>query len=347
MNRYATAVGVFVSVLVLTVGVVAVGGVVFDEEVPEQAELETSHWRLDNVQPTGATEGGVIEMDSAGSTKRVLVHVGTPASSSGSLLEDIPLQGSAEAVTTGSAAGRERSVSALLSTLVANGHEVEFYSQPSRSGSFDDTPTVGDELADADAFVTTAPTALSNEERGAVTDFAAAGGRVFVGADPGEARGVGDLVSDVGVYQETGYLFNIDENDQNYLSIFAEPTGDAVVTEDVDRVVLRGAAPVGQFGAGPTLVTDSETEHSTTQQADTYGVAALADNVTVVGDSSFLQPENAYRADNNVLIGNLADYLVTGTVNEAATGRLGADTGSGMPGNGGAQSPARNVSRAP
>ena len=38
--------------------------------------------------------------------------------------------------------------------------------------------------------------------------------------------------------------------------------------------------------------------------------------MAVIGDTSFLNPENAYRADNNVLIGNVADFLVEGNVSE-------------------------------
>ncbi|QSG13210.1 putative secreted protein [Halapricum desulfuricans] len=345
MNRYMTAVGVFVSVLLLTVGAVTVAGYVLAEETPEQPGIETDQWQLDNVQPDGATEGGAIEMASTGASKTVVVHLGTPSSSSSSVLDGIPLQGVDRAITTGSAAGRERAVTTLLSTLVSNGHEVEFYTGSAGSGSFGDTPTLADDLTDADAFLTTAPTALSTTERETVTAFADAGGRVFVGADPGEARGVADLGSAVGIYQETGYLYNVVRNDQNYLSIFAEPAGSSSLTEGVERAVFRGAAPIDQSGTGPALVTGGETELSTTQRADAYGVAAVFGNVSVVGDTSFLQPENAYRADNNVLIGNVADFLVTGTVSETAVGRLGDDGGTTLPGNGGMQPPGGNVTQ--
>jgi hypothetical protein len=337
MNRYGTLLGVFVAVVVLVVGAVAVGGLVFAEETPEQADLQTSQWRLDNVSPDGAPTGGDIVIESDASEKTVVVHVGTPTSSGSSLLSGVPLQGVDEAVTTGSAAGLERSVGTLLSTLVADGHEVEFYSQTSGQTSFGETPALSDELADADAFVTTAPTALSGDDRDAVTTFAGAGGRVFVGADPGEARGVVDLGSNRGIYQETGYLYNVAENDQNYLSIFAEPGASSNLTEGIERVVFRGAAPIGHSGADPAFVSGAETELTTTQRADAYGVAAVADNVTVVGDTSFLRPENAYRADNNVLIGNVADYLVTGQVNET---RLREASGEQRPpGDGGLRPP--------
>lgn len=337
MSRYGTLLGVFVGVVLLVVGAVAVGGLVFADESPEQAELDTSQWRLDNVSPDGATEGGEVVMESSEPTKTVVVHVGTPTGSGSSVLSDVPLQGVDGAITTGSAAGLERSVGTLLSTLVANGHEIEFYTGTGGRASFGEMPALSDDLADADAFVTTAPTALSDDDRNAITTFAGAGGRVFVGADPGQARGVVELGSNTGIYQETGYLYNVADNDQNYLSIFAEPGGSSSLTDGIERLVFRGAAPIGHAEADPVFVSGAETELTTTQRADTYGVAAVSDNVSVVGDTSFLRAENAYRADNNVLIGNVADYLVTGEVNET---RLQETGGERLPpGSGGLQPP--------
>jgi hypothetical protein len=51
--------------------------------------------------------------------------------------------------------------------------------------------------------------------------------------------------------------------------------------------------------------------------------------VTAVGDTSFLSRENAYDADNEVLIGNLADFLVTGDKAEGAPKPPGADAPNG------------------
>ncbi|QGN07766.1 hypothetical protein Hrd1104_10965 [Halorhabdus sp. CBA1104] len=339
MNRYVTALGVFLAVLVVTVGTATVGGVVLTEETPDQPGLETSQWQLDNVQPDSASEAGAIEMASTEATNTVVVHVGTAQGSGGSVLDGIPLQGAEKAITTGSAAGRERAVTTLLSTLVDNGHDVTLYTGSTSTNSFGESPTLADELADADAFLTTAPSALSAADRETVTDFADAGGRVFVGADPGEARGVTDIGAAIGIYQETGYLYNVAENDQNYLSIFAEPTGASGLTDGVEQVVFRGAASIGHAERTPALVVEPNAERSTTQRTATYGVAAVSENVAIVGDTSFLQPENAYRADNNVLIGNVADYLVTGTVNESAREQLGESSDRAVPGNGGVQSP--------
>ena len=306
--------GVFVVVFAMTVGLVAAAGVIVGDSQPEQADIQTDQWQLDNVTPDGAEEGGEIAMDSDEASKTVLVHLGTQTTGSGTGIQ-LPLQSEDRAITTGSPAGLERSVGALASTLAANGHEVEFYTQSaSGQGSFGQQASLSDDLADADAFVTVEPASLSTDERADVNTFAEEGGRVFVGADPGQARGVIELGSDLGIYQETGYLYNVAENDQNYLSIFAEPSGSSPVTDGVDRLVFRGAAPIGQFEDGPAFSTEAQL--TTTQQTGTFGVGAVDGNMAVIGDTSFLNPENAYRADNNVLIGNVADFLVEGNVSE-------------------------------
>jgi hypothetical protein len=325
MTRYGMLLGVFAVVFGLTVGGVAAGGFVLDDGMSEQPEINTSQWKLDNVAPNGAEDGGDIVMESSEQSNTLVVHVPPSTTTSGSPLENIPLGGTDKAITTGSAAGSERSVGALVSTLVANGHEVEFYGQSSRSAR---TSSLSDELSDADAFVTVGPTALSSGDRESLNTFADEGGRVFVGANPGQATGVVDFGSERGIYQSIGYLYNVAENDQNYLSIFAESTGSSVLTDGIDRVVFRGAAPIGVNTSDPVLRSETGTELTTTQRTDTYGVAAVDGNVTVVGDTSFLSPENAYRADNNVLIGNVADFLVTGTVNETVFEQ---DTGTQQP----------------
>lgn len=316
MSRSSTLLGVFVVVFAVTVGAVAVGGFVLSDDTPEQASLDTSQWQLDNVSPAGADESGELTMDSEAETNTVLVHVEGTVDETDPLLDDVPLEDTNEAITTGGPAGPERSVEALLSTLIAHGHEVQFYSDEGPQDAFGEETGLSDELVDVDAFVTTDPAALSRDARASVDTFAAAGGRVFVGADPGQAEAVAELGSDEGIYQNTGFLYNMDENDQNYLSIFAEPTAPSELTAGIDRVVLRGGSPIATSDGTPLLIADENTELSTTQRTDAYGVGVVAGNLTVIGDTSFMAPENAYRADNNVLIANIADFLVTGEIEE-------------------------------
>jgi len=160
--------------------------------------------------------------------------------------------------------------------------------------------------------VTTNPGSLSATDIDTVASFAEAGGRTLIASDPGTAGALTELGSTAGIYGEAGYVYDMTNNDANYLSVLVESSGSSVLTNDVDEVVFRGAARVGAASGSEPLTTAETAQLSTTREAGTYGVAVRSGSVAAVGDSSFLAPENAYHADNNVLIGNLGDFLVTG-----------------------------------
>jgi len=101
------------------------------------------------------------------------------------------------------------------------------------------------------------------------------------------------------------------ENDLNYQRVYAEPTGNSSLTAGVDRAMFETVTPVGTAAAGGGVLRPSEgSQLSTTRAATDAPVLARDGGVVVVGDSDFLVPENTQRVDNDVLVGNLADFLV-------------------------------------
>ena len=80
----------------------------------------------------------------------------------------------------------------------------------------------------------------------------------------------------------------------------------------------------------PALTTAETSRLSTTQESGSYTVAVRSESLAVVGDSSFLAPENARRADNGVFIGNIADFLVSGDAPDVSFGPP-TGPGSGTP----------------
>jgi len=140
---------------------------------------------------------------------------------------------------------------------------------------------------------------------------------------PEQQGALTELGSTAGIYGEAGYVYDMTNNDANYLSVLVESSGSSVLTNDVDEVVFRGAARVGAASGSEPLTTAETAQLSTTREAGTYGVAVRSGSVAAVGDSSFLAPENAYHADNNVLIGNLGDFLVTGENPDVSFGPAG------------------------
>ncbi|ELZ37361.1 hypothetical protein [Halorubrum distributum] len=321
-----TTVGAFALVFLAVVGVAAVGGVVLDGGSPETDAVADDHWRLDTVEPETVSEGGEVEMESSEPSNTVVVHLGGAAAGLGGSSPILPIE-DGDAPTEadiGSLGGVRRGVAPLTAALVENGHEVRFY-----GGAFGAEP-LPSLLSDADAFVTTSPSALSATDADAVESFVEAGGRTLVTSDPGGTGALTDFGSPFGVYGKAGYVYDMEHNDANYLSVLGEPTGSGSLTEGVEEAVFRGAAPIGVAGGSTTFTTAKTSQLSTTRETGSYGVAVRSDSLAVFGDSSFLEPENAGRADNSVLIGNIADFLVTGPNPDVSFGP-GAGPGGAVP----------------
>lgn len=249
----------------------------------------------------------------------------------------------------------------LVDALVRGGHDVRFYSgngeSQSDSGAAASTSGLNETFRSADAFVVANPRrGYSTSERNGIEAFADAGGRVVVLGDPvGQAAPqssgieipIGgssdrppspgqptDIATQFGFSFGPGYLFDLGDNANNYKSIYGTPDSTGLLTDGVDRIVVREATPI-EIDAGATSVIETGTARlSSTRQADRYTIVARTGNVTAVGDTSLLKPATVSTADNNQFVSNLARFLVRGnkTAHTAATGPLGTE-----------QSPLRSV----
>ncbi|MFB6072846.1 MAG: DUF4350 domain-containing protein [Halobacterium sp.] len=214
----------------------------------------------------------------------------------------------------------------LVNALTEAGHTVKFY-RPERGPS---GRTLNATLRNADAFVSLAPAnRFGSGEADALSAFLDAGGRVLLAGEPEGASGAASVlgitvsvggaastaefapaVSPHGVTVGSGYLYDLTENVNNHANVPVTPTGSGALTEGVDRVVVSVATPV--TGPNVLLRTQPTAELSTTRDRGRYGVLARNGNLTVLGDASVFDPDWAYVADNEVLLGNLADFLVSG-----------------------------------
>jgi len=221
----------------------------------------------------------------------------------------------------GGAGVTERDIRPLANALIENGHEIRVHTPggappqgpqgPQEPGAGPESQ-LGAELDEADAFVTFG-SGYSEAERDDIEAFADDGGTVVSMADPDEefgAPGSSALDSRLGVSNEPGYVYNLEENDLNYQRVYAEPASDSELTDGVDRVVFPTATPVGVTAGTDELRPIEGSELSTTREPTERPLVVRNDNVIKVGNSAFLSPENAQRADNDVFIGNLADALV-------------------------------------
>ncbi|WP_251329253.1 DUF4350 domain-containing protein [Haloplanus pelagicus] len=328
----------FVVIVVVLVGGAAVAPYALgsgDDPGSDATTVENQQFQPGTVLPDETPEQGEISMESSTSGKTVLVDVGHRNSVSKTQLEP------------------------MLSALVENGHRVRFYRGQRRS--------LNESLRSADAFVVASPQErYTSDELAGVEAFTDAGGRVLVMGGPPSVQASGGLLFGLGSFEPTaprttglastyglaygsGYLYNMQENDNNYKSIYARPASSAGLADGIERVVVRDAVPI-RTGSGTRVLVGTEgTTLSTTRDAGRYAVLARSEggNVTAVGDTSFLSRENAYDADNEVLIGNLADFLVTGEKTPGAPQEPDADTPASGPGGGGPERPPRAPTPAP
>ncbi|WP_338740285.1 DUF4350 domain-containing protein [Haloplanus salilacus] len=304
---------VFVVIVVVVVGGAAVAPYALGsgDGGDDPPAVENQQFHPDSALPDRTAEDGEVRMDSDASDKTVLVDVGHANGVSETDLEP------------------------LLSTLAENGHQIRFYRGERAS--------LNESLRSADAFLVVSPRErFTGDELAGVQAFTDAGGRVLVMGDPPSVQATGGLLLGLGGLQETGpqtaslgsnygiaygsgYLYNMEENDNNFQSIYARPAGGSALTDGVDRVVMREAAPIRTGDATRVLVASRGTQLSTTRDTGQYAVVVRNGGVAAVGDTEFVTRENAHDADNEVLIGNLADFLVDGDKEPGAPAEPGSD----------------------
>ncbi|WP_336002937.1 DUF4350 domain-containing protein [Halorientalis halophila] len=222
----------------------------------------------------------------------------------------------------------------LVEALVRNGHEVRFHGGgPGGAGSAgpgSESP-LNRSLREADAFVVISPDRpFADPERRGVADFADRGGRLVMLGEPTSSAPtvsslfgppmdqsatsqMASLSSRFGMGLGTGYLYNMYENGNNFQNVYATAAGEGPLTEGVDRVLFDRATALSVGGdASVALSAGDRSALSTTRRQGEFPVAATSGDVALIGDTSFLTPSNYRAADNEVLIGNLASFLVSG-----------------------------------
>jgi len=334
-DRRTLAVAFVVTLATITGGAALTGYVTADGAAPAP-EIQNEHY-VDGDAVANDTPGEAnVEMSAAAGSQTVLVDPGVEPSG-GSPTGLLGLLG------LGSSGVADRDIRPLANALIENGHDVGVYvpdpDQQRRAagpGAEEGPTQLGERLAGADAFVTFR-TDYDEAELDEIESFAQSGGHVIVATDPDAAfdqPGAASLDATLGVTTQPGYVYNMEENDLNYQRVYAEPPeSDAALTEGVDRVVLPSATPVGTVTGGSDVLAPIEgSELSTTRAPTEAPLLVRTDGVVLVGDSDFLSPENAQRADNDALIGNLADFLVTNDRTPPGTDGQQPPTGPSGPG---------------
>ena len=337
MSDLPTLAAAFVVTLATVTGGAALTGFVTADGAAPAPEIQNDHYLDEDLVANDTPGQANVEMEASARSQTVLIDPGVEP---GGAVPAGPLA----LLGFGGPSVADRDVRPLANALIENGHDVGVYvpdpDQRRRAVSpgAESGPTqLGERLAEADAFVTFR-TDYDEAELAEIESFVESGGHVVVATEPDAAfdrPGAVGLDAALDVTTEPGYVYNMEENDLNYQRVYAEPTGesDAALTAGVDRAVLPSATPVGTTVAGSDVLRPVEgSELSTTRASTEAPLLVRSGRVVVVGDSDFLSPENAARADNDALIGNLADFLVTNDRGPSRPGGQRSPTGPAEPG---------------
>ena len=307
------AVAFVATIAVVIVGATLVGFITADGAAPAP-EIENEHFTDEELISDRTPGAADVTMSSNQPSRTILVDPGVEPTGAApaSPLALLGLGGPDVA---------DRDIRPLANVLIENGHEVRVYTPsagsarpgpaPGQGGEV--TTQLGTELEEADAFVTF-DSEYSAAQREDLESFVDGGGTVVSMTDPDEAfnqPGAAALDSTLGVTTEPGYVYNLAENDLNYQRVYAEPADGTDLTDGVDRAVFPTATPVGTNSGNAALRPIEGSQLSTTRASTDAPIVVQNGGVIKIGDADFLSPENAQRADNDVLIGNLADKLVS------------------------------------
>jgi hypothetical protein len=198
------------------------------------------------------------------------------------------------------------------------------------------TDSLASDLKAASSYLVISPTeAFKPDEIALIKAFVARGGHVvvftdatrgatqydFVGnavASEPDVNTADPLLEPFGITVNPDYMYDLDTNEGNFRNVYLASVGKSDLTSGVGKVVFYGthslSTKTGSLllaGGSTTLSSSTDAMPADTSQAG-WAAAALSEDSRVLafGDFSFLTSPYNTVADNQVLIGNIADFLV-------------------------------------
>ncbi len=201
----------------------------------------------------------------------------------------------------------------LISRLVARGLMIELLTEGDDLGK----ELLGDEDIGEEpltmAYVVVCPqNDYSKEDRVTVDKFVENSGKLLLIADPTRPSRVASLSFRFGLVFESGYLYNLQDNDANYRNIFITEFKESEITKDIGKIALYTAGAITSVESGIAYV-DENTLSSLIETRTRLSPIALASDSRVLGiyDLTFMtEPYNGI-LDNNRLISNIANWLAS------------------------------------
>ena len=215
-------------------------------------------------------------------------------------------------------------IESLTSAIKQRGGQLEL---------LNDTTLLEYKLKYASAFITVSPSVMYTADEVRILEkFVHRGGRLlvftdatryslyydFISGNPvtyGDVNAANQLLGPFGISINNDYLYNLEKNEGNFRNVFLDEFAKSELTFGLKEVAFYGTHSV-ESSSGLILLRGTESTLSSANDANSPaqgGAALSADgNVIAFGDFTFLSsPYNQY-ADNATLIGNLADFALSG-----------------------------------
>ncbi|MFC2051962.1 hypothetical protein ACFLT4_04460 [Chloroflexota bacterium] len=198
--------------------------------------------------------------------------------------------------------------------------EEELESEPSGNGEGEEQEVVssGEKTGDEEeeelpgAFIIVSPWSdFSKDDKKTINEFIDNGGKLLLIADPTKRNNVNGISLEFGLIFESGYLYNMKENDINYRNIFVTRFKDDEVTKNLKKIALYIAGSISSADNGIAFI-DENTFSSVIESRNGLSPIALAkeSKVLAVYDLTFMTEPYNGALDNNQLISNIADWLM-------------------------------------
>jgi len=169
-----------------------------------------------------------------------------------------------------------------------------------------------EELPAADAFIVVCPQSeFSKEEGETIDEFLDNGGKLLLIADPTRSSQINSISLQFGLIFEPDYLYNIKESDANYRNIFVAEFKETEITKNIEKIALYTAGSISS--ADGIAFADQNTFSLLIETRKKLSPIAQAQesNILAIYDLTFMtEPYNGI-LDNNQLIANIADWLVS------------------------------------
>ncbi len=170
-----------------------------------------------------------------------------------------------------------------------------------------------EELPVPDAFIVVCPQKeFSKEDKETVDEFVSGDGKLLLIADPTRYGKTNSLSLDFGLLFEPDYLYNMKDNEINYRNIFVTDFKENDITKELGKIALYTAGSISSAESGIAFV-DENTFSSVVETRKRLSPITLAQEsrVLAIYDLTFMtEPHNGI-LDNNQLISNVADWLMS------------------------------------